>query len=99
MMVEWLRQQVWRLFKYPRNFKITTPPPRRWEQTQELAKYYEEPRSIRRVASAAGLDESRIDFDGNALDVWDAVLEEAEKVQKTEQLRVVVTHEYPALRW
>lgn len=60
-----------------------------------LVALYDEPLTIRRVAEDAGLDLSRMALGGSALDCWHAVLGEAEKVGRVEQLILVARSDYP----
>jgi tetratricopeptide (TPR) repeat protein len=59
-----------------------------------LAKLYAEEPDIRRLIADAGLDVARINLDSAAINDWQAVLEEAEKVGRTEALLAVIEQEY-----
>lgn len=59
-----------------------------------LAEIYFQKASIRRVIDDAKLDLARIDLDAAPIDIWHAVLAEAEKVGHTEILIFVVEGEY-----
>ena len=57
---------------------------------KRLAYCYPDAASARLVASYAGLDETIIDFTGAAIKIWHAILQEAEKPEKTDKLFDVV---------
>ncbi|WP_432034776.1 trypsin-like peptidase domain-containing protein [Streptomyces cucumeris] len=63
--------------------------------TALLAKLYPEARSIRRVLDASDIPAGMVDFGGSALDVWHAVLREADNRGRLEGLLTVAVSEYP----
>jgi hypothetical protein len=65
---------------------------------KELAAYYEDEARARRVAFDANLKSDNIDFSGPAIDMWHAILQEAEKADKTAKLFKVVQSEYSTLK-
>lgn len=62
-----------------------------------LADLYPEVVSIRRIVYDAGIDHSRIDFQATSINIWHAVLREAEKSEKVEALLAIVEQEYPII--
>ena len=61
-----------------------------------LAALYPDEATARRVATDAGLDERYIAFDGPAMDVWYAIVREAEKVGKVENICQIALADYGA---
>lgn len=64
------------------------------ELRNSLAKLYGDVASTRRVIADAGIDAARIDFGSGALNIWHAVLTEAENTAKVEKLLTAVAYEY-----
>lgn len=60
-----------------------------------LVALYPEPASIRRVADDANTDISRITTEGNIINVWHALLKEAEKQDRLAALLAVAAADYP----
>jgi hypothetical protein len=60
-----------------------------------LAKLYPDPPDWRRIAASAELPTSRIVLQGNAVNVWHAILEEADKQGQVEAVIRVGLGEYP----
>ncbi|MBL1100685.1 trypsin-like peptidase domain-containing protein [Streptomyces coffeae] len=69
--------------------------PARATLTALLAKLYPEARSVRRVLDAADIPAGMVDFGGGALDMWHAVLREADNRSKLEGLLTVAVSEFP----
>ena len=63
-----------------------------------LTELYEDARKIRKVIADADLPAARIDLSGSAENIWHDVLNEAEKVDKVEQLIDTVGSEFPEKR-
>lgn len=59
-----------------------------------LAKLYPDESSIRRIITDAGIASSRINLDGSAINIWQAVLSEAIKYDQVDALLDVVRLEY-----
>ncbi|MEZ4867863.1 MAG: effector-associated domain EAD1-containing protein [Caldilineaceae bacterium] len=59
-----------------------------------LASLYSDATSIRRVIADASIAAVRIDFNSNVLNIWHAVLTEAEKTGQVEDLLTTVAREY-----
>jgi tetratricopeptide (TPR) repeat protein len=62
-----------------------------------LSQAYDQTIDIRRVATQATLEPSHINWQGNALAQWLAVMEEAVKTAKIPQLVVILSTDYPEL--
>lgn len=63
-----------------------------------LTELYEDARKIRKVIADADLPAARIDLSGSTENIWHDVLNEAEKVDKVEQLIDTVGAEFPEKR-
>ncbi len=61
---------------------------------QLLVTLYDDPQTIRLVAEDAGLNIARINMGGSAVNIWHAVLNEAQKVDAIGKLVTVVAVEY-----
>lgn len=67
----------------------------RAELTRELARLYTHTDSIRRIALAIGVQLQYVDMDGNALNVWSSVVEEANHRGFMNRLINIATLEQP----
>lgn len=67
----------------------------RAELTRELARLYTHTDSIRRIALAIGVQLEYVDLDGNALDVWSSVVQEAYHRDFLNRLLTIATLEQP----
>ena len=65
--------------------EASIPDPHAW--AHQLATLYPHSHTVRRIARRVGLDLTEIDFNGAALDVWDAVVDKSIREGLDERLR------------
>jgi V8-like Glu-specific endopeptidase len=69
--------------------------PRLTQLNDTLADLVPNHESISKFIKAAGIKPQMINFNGNAMDIWSNVLDEAEKTNKVESLVISVLDKYP----
>lgn len=72
---------------------LNPPPP---SLRDALATLYPRDADARRVARDAGLDEAQIPFDPAAINTWSAILSEAQKQNRIENILAIALKQYPA---
>jgi hypothetical protein len=65
---------------------------------QRLAELYPTSNDARRIAQDAGVDTTRVDFQGGSLATWANILPAADNQQRLPQLLAAITKENPAVR-
>lgn len=63
---------------------------------EELSRLYPDERSARLIVKDAELDASRIDLQGTAQLIWEAIVEEADKRGRVERLLLRALKDYPS---